>query len=248
VRRRLKLRQRILIVLRLGHFKVPVTVLALMISAFAQDRPPQILEIYREFWKPGNVATSRKTEVEASQICVELKCPHPYLGLESLTGPKEAWFLNGFVSSTEQTQVGVDYQKNSALIDALNQILVRKKPLSRADDVNVFAKYQHSFSHGAPWIMGQGRFLVITVITMTKRGLPAKRNLVINGTAFEADDGTRFIFSAARTRQEAMSRAAAAGSKTRVFAVRPYWSLPAKDWIAMDPSFWRHRAAATSDK
>ena len=245
MRRRLKLGQRVPIVLRLRHFRLATTVLALMISAFAQDRPPQILEIYREFWKPGNVATSRKTEVEASQICVELKCPHPYLGLESLTGPKEAWFLNGFVSSTEQTQVGVDYQKNSALIDALNQILVRKKPLSRADDVNVFAKYQQSLSHGAPWILGQGRFLVITI---TKRDLSAKSNLVIDGTAFEADDGTRFIFSAARTRREAIARATAAGSKTRVFAVRPYWSLPAKDWIAMDPSFWRHRAAATSDK
>jgi hypothetical protein len=199
--------------------------------------PPQILQIYREFWKPGSVAANRNIEAEASQICVELRCPHPYLGLESLTGPKEAWFLNGYVSSTEQTQVGEDYQKNSTLIQALNEILIRKKPLSRADDVNVFAEYRQSLSHGAPWRVGEGRFLVITVI---KSAVSARSNPVVDGSAFEADDGTRFVISAAGTRQEADARAAKAGRETRVFAVRPYWSLPAKDWIAMDPSFWRH--------
>jgi hypothetical protein len=35
------------------HFRLPLTVLAPMISAFAQERPPEILEVYREFWKPG---------------------------------------------------------------------------------------------------------------------------------------------------------------------------------------------------
>jgi hypothetical protein len=209
------------------------------------DAQPTILQIYREFWKPGSIAANRKIETEASRICIKLKCPHPYLGLESLTGPTEVWFLNGYDSSTEQAQVAEDYQKNSDLIEALNQILVRRKPLSKADDVNVLTKYQQNLSRGAPWNLGQGRFLVITV---TKPDLLAKSNLVIDGTAFEADDGTQFIFSAARTRQEADARAAAAGSHTRVFAVRPYWSLPAKDWIAMDPPFWMHHPAARGAK
>jgi hypothetical protein len=216
-----------------------------MVSAYAQERPPQILEVYREFWKPGSIAASRKIEVEAAQICVELKCPHPYLGLESLTGLKEAWFLNGFVSLADQTQVGEDYQKNPTLMEALNKILARKKPLSRADDINVFAHYQPSLSRGAPWSLGQGRFLVITV---TKRDPASKRNLVIDGAAFETEDGTRFIVSPARTRREADARAATAGPETRVFAVRPYWSLPARDWVAMDSSFWKNRPTATSAK
>lgn len=218
------------------HRRITLTLLALAVSACAQERPPQILEVYREFWKPANVAASRKVEVHATQICVELKCPHPYLGLESLTGPKEAWFLNGFDSSTEQAQIGEDYQKNPALIEALNQILVRKKPLSRAEDVNVFAQYQQRLSRESPWSLGQGRFLVITV---TKLDFAAKSNRVIDGTVFETADGTRFIFRAARTRREADVRAAAAGPEARVFAVRPFWSLPAQDWVAMDPSFWK---------
>ena len=76
---------------------------------------------------------------------------------------------------------------------------------------------------------------------MTKRDLVAKSSLVIDGTAFEADDGTLFIFSAPRTRQKAEGRAAAACAETRVLAVRAYWSLLPKDWTAMDPSFWKWR-------
>lgn len=226
------------------HRKIALALLALAFSACAQERPPQILEVYREFWKPANVPASREIEVEASQICVELKCPHPYLGLESLKGPKEAWFLNGFDSSTEQAQVAEDYQENPALIEALNQILIRKRPLSRADDLNVFTQYEPRLSREAPWSLGQGRFLVITV---TKRHLAAERNRVIDGTVFETADGTRFIFRAARTQREADARAAGAGPETRVFAVRPYWSLPAQDWVAMDPSFWKGRPIARAD-
>jgi hypothetical protein len=188
-------------------------VFALRIPAFAQERPPPILEVYREFWKPGNSTANHKIEAEAAQICIELKSPHPYLGLESLTGPQEAWFLNGYASSTEQTQVGDDYQKNPALIRALKQILMRKKPLSSAEDVNVFAKYQQSLNRGAPWSLGQGRFLVITV---TKRDLAAKSKPEIDGTAFEVDDGTLFIFSAARTRQEAEARSGGRPRDTRL--------------------------------
>jgi hypothetical protein len=171
--------------------------------------------------------------------------PTSYLGLELLTGPNEAWFLNGFASSTELKQVGDDYQKNTVRMEELNQISIRKKPLSSAEDVNIFASYQRSLSRGAPWSLGQGRFLVITV---TKRDLAAKSKLVIGGTAFEVDDGTLFIFSAARTQQKAEARAAAAGPETRVFAVRTNWSLPAKDWAAMDPAFWKDRPTATSAK
>jgi len=87
-------------------------------------------------------------------------------------------------------------------------------------------QYQRSLSRGAPWSLGQSTFLVITV---TKRDLAAKSKLVIDGTAFEVDDGTLFILGAARTQQKAEARAAVAGPETRVFAVRTNWSPPAKD-------------------
>ncbi len=81
--------------------------------------PPQILEIYRDFLKPGSDATFRKIEEDALRICVELKFPHAYLALESLTGPKEVWWLNGYESEAELKQVVHDYTSNAPLVAAL---------------------------------------------------------------------------------------------------------------------------------
>jgi hypothetical protein len=59
-----------------------------------------------------------------------------------------------------------------------------------------------------------------------------------------ADDGTRFTFVPAGTRREADRQAAVAGPDARIFAIRPAWSLPAAEWIAADPEFWRASPAA----
>jgi hypothetical protein len=59
--------------------------------------------------------------------------------------------------------------------------------------------------------------------------------------------GTRFIFRAAGTRHEADILASEASPETTTaFAVRPYWGMPAKDWIAADPEFWQPNPVARS--
>ncbi len=57
--------------------------------------PPQILQIHREGLKPGSEVAYREVEENAARICAELRGPHPYLAIESLTGSKEVWFFNG---------------------------------------------------------------------------------------------------------------------------------------------------------
>ena len=57
-----------------------------------------------------------------------------------------------------------------------------------------------------------------------------------DGTVFETADGTRFVMRAARTADEAESKTR---DGAQIFAVRPYWSMPAKEWIAADPEFWK---------
>ena len=82
---------------------------------------------------------------------------------------------------------------------------------------------------------GPGAFLVITV---------TKGNRRIDGTVFETADGTKFVPLPTKTRKEADTKAAALGSEARVFALRPYWSKPAKEWVAADPVFWQASPAA----
>ncbi len=201
--------------------------LAMQIAAHPQ--PPQILQIHREALNPGSEAAYRENEEDTARICAELGSPHAYLGIESLSGPKEVWFFNGYESAAEQKQVYDDYAKNATLMAALLKNSRRKASLT-GEPVNVFANYRQDLSRGVPWILGRGRFLVIAVTKSTPR---------INGTVFEAGDGTRFIVLPAQSRKEADALAAAAGPESQVFAVRPAWSFPAKEWIAMDSVFWR---------
>jgi hypothetical protein len=77
----------------------------------------------------------------------------------------------------------------------------------------------------------------LTVVTVTKS------NRKTEGTVFETQDGTRFIFTPAQTLHEAGAKAAAAGSEARLFAVRRQWSMPDKAWVAADPEFWKSSPA-----
>jgi len=190
--------------------------------------PPRILQVVREPLRPGVDAEYDRIESEIARECARLRCPHPYLGLESLTGPKEAWWFNGYDSAADQERVAQAWAKNKEALAALGRIGQRKAQLTDKA-VEVFANYRRALSVGPSWLLGEGRFLVITMTRSEPR----------NGTVFEADDAVRFVIVPARTRAEADTAAATAGPETRVFAVRPSWSHPAEDWITSDPEFWR---------
>ena len=199
--------------------------------------PSSILQIYREPLKPGSEAAYHTIEEDTARIAAALGCPHPYLGIESLTGSREVWWLNGYESSAEQRQVYDAYAKNTPLMAALQQNSTRKASLT-LEPSEVFANYRRDLSTGTPWILGHGRFLVIAVTESDRR---------IAGTVFEAPDGTRFIVAAAQTRQEAEAARSLAGQESNIFAVRPSWSVPAKEWIAVDSLFWQPNAPAKRD-
>lgn len=190
--------------------------------------PPQILQIYSEAIREGAEAAYAAVEQEISSICRTLKCPHPYLGSESLTGAKEVWFFNGYQSGAEQRQVQDAYAANTPLTTALIEASARKAALTEAQ-TEVFANYRPDLTRGVPWVLGRGRFLVVTLTNSRS---------VSDGTVFEAPDGMRLIFTEAGSRHDA-DRAAEAVPEARILAVRPAWSVPAPDWIDADPAFWR---------
>jgi len=207
-------------------------ILGLMTAVYAQQ-PPQTLFVHRDFLKPGSDNAYRPIEDDGARICVDLGCPHPYVGMESLTGPKEAWWLNGFESPAELKQVAADYQKNTRLMVALAEITRRKQDLV-GEPVEVVLTYQPKLSRGAPWSLGHSRFLVI---------LETKSPPQAEGTVFEGPDGTRWVFVSAQTLSAAKVKAAALGAEAKIFAVRPNWSMPASAWVAADPTFWKSRPA-----
>ena len=200
--------------------------LAMQIAAASQ--PPQILQIYREELKAGSEAAYGAIEEDTAHLATALGCPHPYLGIKTLTGATEVWWLNAYASPAEQKRVYEDYAKNTQLTSALHRNSERKATLT-LEHSEVFANYRQDLSTTHPWIMGRGRFLVITVTKSQSRAI---------GTVFESTDDTRVIIASAETRKEADAIQVRAGPDSKVFEVRPSWSFPAADWIAADPTFW----------
>ena len=177
----------------------------------AQERPPTILQIYRDSGEARPRSGLPDGRGRRRRICAELKFPHSILAIESLRGPKEVWWLNAFDSEAEKQQVASDYARNPALVAALEGIARLKEGLTEAP-VNVYASYRADLSRGAPWKVAGARFFVVSVTKGDPRA---------EGPVFEAPDDTRFFLRPVATRGQADVLAAAAGPDARVFAVRP---------------------------
>ncbi|MGA8234134.1 MAG: hypothetical protein WB795_21840 [Candidatus Acidiferrales bacterium] len=183
------------------------------------SKPPKILQVYRDFPKLESFSDYAEIEEDAARICVELHGPHPFLAMESITSPKEVWFLSGFKSQADRDNVVLDYANNSALKVALQQIAARKSGLI-ADPIELFANFRPGMSRGLLWTLGQSNFVVATLTLLS---------LKVEGTVYETEDGKRLIMKSAQSRGEAQ-KLAAASPDTQIFAVRPQWSMPGKNW------------------
>jgi len=195
----------------------------------AQQRPPKLLEIYREPLKQGGEAAYRAIEEDTARITAEFNFPHPHLAIETVAGSKEVWWLNAWESHDERVWVSTEYAKNRLMARAMERNSRRKQKLV-VRPTDIFLNHRADLSHGGSWKLAGARFVVVTI---------TKRDSLPEGSVFEAPEGTRFVVGAVHTYQEADALRVAAGSETRIFAVRPYWGMPAKEWIAADREFWR---------
>jgi hypothetical protein len=206
-----------------------ITVVLLSLRALpllAQQTPPRFLYIFRDSLKRGVDSTYTAIEDEAAQICADFHCPNPYVALESLSEPHEAWWLNAFASVADTARVVKAYAANRQLAGSLGAVAKRKKSLIGTPREG-FAVYQPDLSRGPAWKVAGARCMLVT-ITRSRR--PAE------GSVWEGKDSTLFVLRSVRTCQQAQ---ALARRKVRLFAVRPNWSMPAPEWVAADPGFWR---------
>src|SRR5262245_46813293 len=211
--------------------------LALFSAPLAGQVPaPRFLYIYRDSIKRGVDSAYRAIENEGAQICADRRCPNPYVGLESLTGPHEAWWLNAFATSTDTARVAKVYATDRGLATALAGIAQRKAALI-GKPVQGFAFYRPDLSRGAAWSVIGARFIVVTI---TRDHRPA------DGSVWMTADSTVYILRPVRTQREADALGREAGA--RVFAIRPNWSMPDAAWVAADPGFWRAAPVAKSPR
>lgn len=111
---------------------------------------PRFMYIYRDSLKRGVDSAYRIIEDDGAQICADLRCPNPYIGIESLTGLHEAWWINMFAAEADTARVANGYATNRALSTALNVVAQRKATLI-GTPVQGFAVYQRDLSRGPAW-------------------------------------------------------------------------------------------------
>jgi hypothetical protein len=209
-----------------------ILLLALLAPSLgAQVSAPRFMYIYRDSLKRDVDSAYRVIEDDGAQICAHLRCPNPYIAIESLSGPHEAWWLNVFATAADTARVANVYATNRALSTALGVVAQRKATLI-GTPIQGFAAYRRDLSRGTPWSVVGARFIVVVV---TRGGRP------VNGSVWAMADSTLYVLQPVRTRREA--DAFARQAKARVFAVRPNWSMPAPEWVAADAAFWRSAPA-----
>jgi hypothetical protein len=206
---------------------IPIATLVMQMPAHAQ--PPQILFIAREYWLPGHEADLTRIETHAAKVCIGMGVPHPYLGIESVTGPKEVWYINGLTSNEEFREVNEAYSKNRELTAAMARFARERAAFESQPARQGAALYRADLSLGVEWQMGMDRYLVILVTKNAAAG---------NGAVFVNEEDEQFVVSSAKTLASAKQVQSVAGPKAKIFVVRPEFSMPAAEWVANEPAFW----------
>jgi hypothetical protein len=241
--------------------KLSVVFLAVSACVFAQDPPSPIIYIYREQIKPGKIAAYTQIEEAAARFCAKANCPNPYFAITSITGPNEAWWINGFDSVDHMEKVWHDYASNQKITQELNAVAEGKADLA-FPATNLIARLREEMSFASSIAP---RFLSITVLHLRPGHAAAFRSMripfksileragrpqwvyqVTSGT----EDDTFLIVTPARTMQEIHSTPTPAdrneavadlivSSETRLYAISPTMSMPAPSWVEADPEFWK---------
>lgn len=165
--------------------------------------PPPLMMFFREEVKPGHGAAHAATEAAWGHILAKGKSTDHYLGMSSLTGPSEAWFIMGYGSYADWEAKQNEADKNPALkkeIDAISQ----KDGEHLAGTRSFLGTLRKDLSYGPPVEIGKMRYMRVRTFRV-KQGM---------GKAFE----------------EAVKTALAAYEKSHFPASFAFYEVEAGTW------------------
>lgn len=148
---------------------LPSIVIGLLLCAttalFAQTAtpPPKVIRIYREEVKPGMTAAHRKLEVPFPRAFTRANGSNHYIGLTSISGPNEAWFIEPHESFAEIEKFDQEDAKNTALSAEIDQLLEHDGSVlsgSRA----ILARLEEDLSFRPGFNMAMMRFVSVNTV------------------------------------------------------------------------------------
>jgi len=108
--------------------------------------PPAIVQIGREFVKPGKWAAHTKLETEWGQALAAAKFPVNFLAISSMTGASEVWFLSGFASMAELEKTNQTIDANPALGAIFNRFSPQESDMLQ-DSRGMIARFRDDLSY-----------------------------------------------------------------------------------------------------
>jgi hypothetical protein len=210
-------------------FRLAFLVAPALLAQSGPQPPPPLMMFFREEVKPGHGAAHAATESAWGRVLTKGKATDHYLGMTSLTGPSEAWFIMGYGSYADWEAKQNEIDKNPALkkeIDAISQQDGDHLTSTRS----FLGTYRKDLSFGPPVEIGKMRYFRIRTFRV-KQGL---------GKTFE--DGVKTALAAYEKSHFPASFAfyeVAAGAWSPTYVVlRPMKSLADMDGMdAADKAF-----------
>lgn len=140
---------------------------ALATTAAAQQptsaSTPRMLLIYREEVKPGHGAAHAANEAAWAAAFTKADAPSRWLGMTTMAGPSEAWFLAGFDSYEAWQKVDDAMEATAALRAAEDKFSAQETEyLSRTSVIT--AGYRAALSYQADVSLPQMRYMQVDVV------------------------------------------------------------------------------------
>jgi hypothetical protein len=191
--------------------------------------PPPLMLFIREEVKPGHGAAHTVTETAWGRAMAKAKSSDHYLGMSALTGPSEAWFIEGYGSYADWEAKQNEMEKLPALKAEIDKI-AQQDGDHLTSSRTFLGSYRKDLSFGPPVEIGKMRFMRVRTFRV-KQGM---------GKAFE--EGVKTALAAYEKSHYEASFAfyevmAGTGSPTFV-VLRPMKSLGEMDAMgAADKAF-----------
>lgn len=131
-------------------------------SAPEMSAPPAVLQVEREYIKPGKAgAIHDRSESNFVQAMAHAKWPTHYIALNSLSGPSRALYFTGYPSFAAWEKDHKAMDKNTELTSAMERASQSDGDLLSSFDTAVL-QYDPDLSYHPPAGLGKVRYLEIT--------------------------------------------------------------------------------------
>jgi hypothetical protein len=107
---------------------------------------PKVITITREYVKPGRTAAHAKVEAAFANAFAMAKAQDRYLGMASVTGPDEAWFILGYDSYADMEKADNSIMQNAALMSQFARLAPVDGDLLTGSD-RLIAQYREDLSY-----------------------------------------------------------------------------------------------------